>query len=100
MARKTVRFNGKSIQKEPDNKPVVYKILTKGGKNNYIGVAQRVRVRERLQEHLSGSKDYVPGAKVQVEQLGSITDAKANESRIISRSKPPLTRRANSLRSN
>jgi predicted GIY-YIG superfamily endonuclease len=89
MTKKTVPFNQKGIEKLPDNKPVVYKILTEGGKNNYTGVAQRGRVQERLQEHLSGGKDYVPGAKVQIEQMPSIKEAELKESRIISRTKPP-----------
>lgn len=89
MSKKTVSFNQKGIEKLPDNKPVVYKILTTGGKNNYTGVAQRGRVQDRLQEHLSGGKDYIPGAKVQIEQMSSINDATAKESRIISRAKPP-----------
>jgi hypothetical protein len=89
MAKKTVPFNQKGIEKLPDNKPVVYKILTEGGKNNYTGVAQRGRVQERLQEHLPGGKDYVPDAKVQIEQMPSIKEAEAKESRVISRTKPP-----------
>jgi hypothetical protein len=89
MAQKTVSFNPKGIEKLPDNKPVVYKILTGGGKNNYTGVAQRGRVQERLKEHLPGGKDCVPGAKVQVEQLSTIKDAQAKETRIIARTKPP-----------
>jgi len=89
MAKKTVPFNQKGIEKLPDNKPVVYKILTEGDKNNYTGSAQRGRVQERLKEHLPGGKDYVPGAKVQIEQIASIKEAKAKESRIISRTKPP-----------
>jgi len=89
MAKKTVPFNQKGIEKLPDNKPVVYKILTEGDKNNYTGIAQRGRVQERLQEHLPGGKDSVPGAKVQIEQIGSIKEAEAKESRIISRTKPP-----------
>jgi len=88
MSRKTVPFNQKGIEGLPDNKPVVYKILTTGGKNIYTGVAKRGRVQERLQEHLPGGKDYIPGAKVQIEQMGSINDAEAKESRIISRTKP------------
>lgn len=89
MAKKTVPLNQKGIEKLPDNKPVVYKILTDGGKNNYTGVAQRGRVQDRLREHLPGSKDHVPGAKVQIEQMGSIKDAETKESRIITRTKPP-----------
>jgi predicted GIY-YIG superfamily endonuclease len=89
MSKKTVSFNQKGIEKLPDNKPVVYKILTTGGKNNYTGVAQRGRVQDRLEEHLPGGKDYIPGAKVQIEQMNSINDATAKESRIISRTQPP-----------
>jgi len=89
MAKKTVPFNEKGIEKLPDNKPVVYKILTDGGKNNYTGVAQRGRVQERLKEHLPDGKDYIPGAKIQIEQMNSIDDAKRKEALIISRIKPP-----------
>lgn len=89
MAKKTVPFSRAGIAKLPDNKPVVYKILTEGGMNNYTGVAQQGRVQERLQDHLPGGKDHVPGAKVQIEQMPGIKEAEAKESRIVSRTKPP-----------
>ena len=89
MTKKTVSFNQKGIEKLPDNKPVIYKILTEGNKNNYAGVAKRGRVQDRLREHLPGGKNYVPGAKVQIEQMASIKDAEAKETRIIFRTKPP-----------
>jgi len=89
MARQTVPFNKTGIEKLPDDKPVVYKILTDGGKNNYTGVAKRGRVQERLQEHLYNGKDPIPGAKVQIEQMTSIGEAEAKEARIISRTEPP-----------
>ncbi len=89
MAKKTVQFNKKGIDKLPDDKPVVYRILTDGGKNNYTGVAKKGRVQERMEEHLPGGKDHVPGSRVQIEQMGSIKDAKDKETRIISRAKPP-----------
>ncbi len=88
MAKKTVPFGGVGIEKLPDNKPVVYKILTSGGNNNYTGVAKRGRVQERLQEHLRGGKDPIPGVKVQIEQMANIGEAEAKEARIISRTKP------------
>lgn len=88
MSMKTVSFNRKGIEKLPDNKPVVYKIETEGGKNNYTGVAQRGRVQDRLTEHLHGAKDFVPGTKVVVEQMGSIAEAREKEQRIIARSQP------------
>ena len=84
MAAKRVNYNKTSIEKLPDDKPVVYKIETEAGKNNYTGTAQRGRVRERIEEHLS----EIPGAKVRIEQTDSIKEAKEKEARIIRRSKP------------
>ena len=89
MAKKTVTFTNNGLGKLPDDKPVVYKILTAGDKNNYTGVAKRGRVQERLQEHLPEGKDPIPGAKVQIEQMPNIGDAELKESRVIARSKPP-----------
>lgn len=88
MAKKTVKNNKTNIGKLPDDKPVVYKIKTKGGNVNYVGVAKRGRVKERLEEHLAGGKDYVPGAKVEIEQCGSIVDARKKETAAIQRIKP------------
>ena len=88
MAQKTVPFNAQGISELPNDKPVVYKILTEGGKNNYTGVAQRGRVQDRLAEHLPDSKDAIPGAKVVIEQTSSIDEARSKEERIIVRSKP------------
>jgi predicted GIY-YIG superfamily endonuclease len=88
MATKSASYNKSGISKLPEDKPVVYKIQSESGKNNYTGIAQRGRVQDRLTEHLPGGKDYVPGSKVHIEQTNSITEARAKESRIISRSKP------------
>ena len=90
---KTVSFNEKGIEKLPDNKPVVYKILTAGGKTNYVGVAQRGRVQDRLEEHLPGGKDPIPGAKVKIEQQQTIKEAERKEARIIPRTKPPYNKK-------
>ena len=86
MARKTVKFTPTGIEKLPDDKPVVYRIQTDGGKTNYVGVAQRGRVQDRLREHLNASE--IPGAKVQVEQMPSIQEARDTEARIIDRTQP------------
>ena len=48
MAKKTVKFNKAGTSKLPQDKPVVYRIKTDAGKTNYVGVAQRGRVQERL----------------------------------------------------
>ena len=45
-------------------------------------------MQERLKEHLAGGEDYVPGAKVQIEQFGSIAEAKKSEAAAIDKSKP------------
>jgi hypothetical protein len=86
MARKTVAFNRQGLSRLPDDKPVVYKIQTEGGKTNYAGTAQRGRVQERLGEHLDGGR--IPGAKVQVQQMPSIAEAQKTEARIIARTRP------------
>lgn len=86
MAKKTVDFNQKGISKLPDNKPVVYRIQTIGGKTNYVGVAKKGRVQDRIGEHLEDGK--IPGTKVQIEQMPSIDTAKEKEANIISRSEP------------
>ena len=88
MAKKTVPFNQTGINKVPINKPIVYKIETPGGKNNYTGVAQRGRAQERLQEHLPAGKDPIPGTKVRVEQVSTIAEAKKKEETIIAREQP------------
>lgn len=72
MAKRTVPFSKDGIGKLPNDRPVVYKVLNDDGQNVYTGVAKRGRVRERLQEHLPGQTDYVPGRKVQIEQMPSI----------------------------
>ena len=88
MAKKTAKLTEQGISNLPDDKPVVYRILTEGGRNNYTGVAKRGRVQERLEEHLPGAKDFVPGSKVQIEQVSSIQAALEKEQHIIARSKP------------
>ena len=84
MGTKKVDFNKSGIGKLPDNKPVVYKIETEGGRTNYTGVAKRGRVQERIQEHLGN----IPGNSVRIEQMGSIQEAQQKEARIIKRSQP------------
>jgi predicted GIY-YIG superfamily endonuclease len=86
---RTTKLSPEGIEKVPDNKPVVYKILNQGTHNIYTGTAKRGRVQARLKEHLPGGPDPIPGgAKVHVQQMPSISDAKKTEARIISRSKP------------
>jgi excinuclease UvrABC nuclease subunit len=90
--KETKDFSRRSIEKLPDNKPVLYKIRTPSGKTNYIGVAKKGRVRDRLKEHLPGGKDRIPGSKVQIEQMSTIQQAKRKESRVIAQLKPKYNR--------
>jgi len=86
--RKSSGYTPGGIEKLPDDKPVVYRIETDAGKTNYVGVAQRGRVRERLEEHLGAGEDHVPGARVRIEQFDSIDDARAREAALIDKLQP------------
>lgn len=89
MAKKSANYSKKGIEELPDNKPVLYRIETESGKPNYVGVAKRGRVQDRVAEHLT----EIPGAKVSIEQFSSISDAVAKEMRVINRSKPKYNKK-------
>ena len=84
MTTKKSKYNKTGIEKLPNNKPAVYKILTATGKPNYVGVAKRGRIQERINEHIG----EIPGAAVQIQQTESIAEARKKEAGIIKRSKP------------
>ncbi|MFC1762988.1 hypothetical protein ACFL6U_13025 [Planctomycetota bacterium] len=84
MATKKANYNKSSVGSLPNDKPVVYRIKTEGGRSNYVGVAKRGRVQERIAEHMG----TIPGASVRIEQTGSIQEAREKEARIIKRSQP------------
>jgi len=86
MAGKT--FNKGGISKVPANKPIVYELETAKGNLNYIGSAQKGRVRERLNEHLPNGPDPIPAKTIKVTQFSSIADAKAVEKRAIKAKQP------------
>ena len=89
MTTKTVKMNVESIQNLPQDKPVVYKILNQQGENIYTGIAKRGNVQDRIEDHLKGNTDVIPSAaKVQIEQMPSIEDARQKESSIVARTKP------------
>ncbi|HOV75283.1 MAG TPA: hypothetical protein PK967_15035 [Candidatus Hydrogenedentes bacterium] len=95
MARKTVPFNQSGAANLPNDKPVVYKIQTDGGKTNYVGVAKRGRVQERIQEHLEAGQ--IPGARVLIQQMDSIAEARETEARIIARTQPKYNEQGNEI---
>jgi len=84
MGTKKVNYKKEDIENLPNDKPVVYKILSRTDENVYTGSAQRGRVSDRIEEHLG----EIPGSKVIIEQFSSIKEAKEKETNIISRSKP------------
>jgi len=88
MGKKTVKNNQTGIGNLSNDKPVIYKIKTEGGTVNYVGVAKKGRVQDRIAEHLPGGKDPVPGAKVQVQQANSIAEAKKIEAAAIKTIQP------------
>ena len=89
MAKQTVKLNTRGINSLPNDKPVVYKIFNNNGGNIYTGIAGKGNVRDRLEDHLPGHRNAVPGAaKVQIEQHASVREAAKKEAHIISRSKP------------
>ncbi len=89
MIKKTVRMRTNSIERLPEDKPVVYKIKDNDGVNLYTGVAGKGNVQNRLKDHLPGHRDAIPGAaKVQIDRLSSIREAERKERHIISRSRP------------
>ena len=87
--KKSGKFDRDGIDDLAQNKPVVYKLLNAKGVNVYTGSSKKGQVGERLEDHLPGGQDPIPGVKrVQIEQHDSIKDARDSESRIIRRSKP------------
>jgi hypothetical protein len=84
MGTKKVNYNNTGISQLPNDKPVLYRIVTEGGSLNYAGVAQRSRVQDRIKEHLG----EIPGAKVRIEQFSSINEAREKEARVIKINKP------------
>jgi len=86
---KTVNFNMQGVQRIPNDKPALYRILNQAGQNIYTGVAKRGRVRERLAEHLPRGREPIPGGvKAQIEQHRRIADAEQKEGRVVARSRP------------
>jgi hypothetical protein len=81
MGTKTVKYNKQGIDNLPNDKPVLYRIKTESGNMNYVGIAQKGRVKERISEHLG----QIPGAKVQIEQFSSISEAQRKEVNVIKR---------------
>ncbi len=81
---KSADFNKKGVGKLDNDKPVVYRIETEGGKTNYIGSSGRGNIQDRLNDHLG----EIPGAKVRIQQFDTIQQARDTEARAIKRNQP------------
>ena len=88
MGRKTVKFNKSGIVNLTNDKPVVYRIMSKRGKTVYAGVASRGRMRDRLEDHLRRGRNRIPGITVEIEQLDNIAQARKRELDIIAKTNP------------
>ena len=84
MATKKVKYNKTGIESLPNDKSALYRIQTPSGRDNYVGVAKRGRVPERVGEHLG----EIPGATVRIETFSSIGDARKKEANLIKRNQP------------
>jgi len=89
MATKKVNYNSMAIKSLPNNKSVLYRIKTKTGNDNYIGVASKGNVINRIAEHLG----EIPGSNLIIEQFHSIKDARNKEVNLIKRNKPKYNKK-------
>ena len=84
-------FNKKNVGQLSDDKPVVYEGLSGAGGILYAGSAKKGRVQERLNEHLDSGD--LPGVKeVRIKRMTSVSEARAEEKRIIKQEDPKLNK--------
>lgn len=79
-----ITFSVPGIKSLSTNKPALYRILTRTGNYNYVGVAKRGRIQKRLKEHFG----KIPGTHVKVEFFSSIANARKKEVSVINKYKP------------
>ena len=95
FAMKTIiTFTRENIEKLPENKPTIYIIITRNLNYNYIGLAPRGRIQERLFEHLPSGPDAIPGAKIIVEQVDNIVAARSKMEQLIRRKLPKYNKQS------
>ena len=88
LSRKKANYNKTGIEGLPNDKPVLYRIKTGTGMDNYVGTAKRGRVQDRLKEHLA----EIPGITVEIQQFDSIAEAREKETNVINARKPKYNR--------
>ncbi len=90
MGKRSAAYTKAGAESLANDKPALYRITSASGKQNYVGVAKRGRVSERVAEHIG----EIPGAYVSIEQFHSIANAKAKESRVLKRSQPKYNKQS------
>lgn len=96
--KKCATFSIKGIEGLATDKPVVYTILNKEGRNVFTGVAKKGHIDEKIKEHLPGGLDVIyGGARVKIKQKSSIAVAKISEARIIRSQQPRQNLKAEML---
>ncbi|MEK0325282.1 MAG: hypothetical protein QQN63_06220 [Nitrosopumilus sp.] len=81
--KRTATYDKLGILTLADNRPVVYRIQTLTGKDNYVGAKRKGRL-DQITEHLG----EIPGSVIKIAQYDSLEDAMAAAQRIINREKP------------
>ena len=81
MATKTVKYTKTSIPDLPNDTAVLYRITTKTGGLNYVGVAARHKVQATILGHVG----EIPGAKVKIEQCATVADARKKQANVLKR---------------
>ncbi len=89
MGKKKSKFTHSGIKELDGNKPIVYRIKTEGGKDNYIGSSKRYQGSERIADHL----DEIPGVSVEIKQYDRIDDAREAEARLIKKHQPKYNKK-------
>jgi len=84
----------RNIEKVPEDKPILYKVLDRQGQNIYTGVSKRGQGQERLKDHLPAGSDSIPGGSAfQIKEMPSIDRARTEEKKIIKKEQPKHNKR-------
>jgi excinuclease UvrABC nuclease subunit len=91
VTKKTTPFTKTDTNKIPSKKPGVYDIKNKEGDSQYIGMAKKGRMQERVKEHLpTSTKDPVKsGSKVEITTTKTKEAALKKERLLIKSKRPP-----------
>ena len=87
--KKTASYDKPGIKTLADDKPIVYRIQNKNGKDLYVGAARRGRAHEAIAEHLG----KIPGATVTIQRSDSMEEARIAEQKLINMYNPKYNRK-------